>query len=155
MSGAPETPGQSCRTWLARWCGQEEGAAILEFALVLPILTALMAGSFELGRALLIRHAMADAVRGGARYLARVPDPTCRAECSLGAARAVSETRDQIVGATGLAPAAIRVTPTFDPGARIVTMRADVRFRFDLLRIVGFRPGVTLVAIHEEPRIAD
>ncbi|WP_375461855.1 TadE/TadG family type IV pilus assembly protein [uncultured Enterovirga sp.] len=155
MSGAPETPGLTCRPWLARCCRQEEGAAILEFALVLPILLALVAGSFELGRALLVRHAMANAVRGGARYLARVPDPTCRAECSLGAARAVSETRDQIVGATGLAPAAIRITPTFDPGAGIVTMRADVPFRFELLRTVGFGPGLTLVASHQEPRIAD
>ncbi len=55
----------------------EDGAAILEFVLVLPIMLALLGGAFELGRILLVDAALEAGVRGGARYLARVPDPSC------------------------------------------------------------------------------
>ncbi len=55
----------------------EDGAAILEFVLVLPILLALVGGAFELGRILLVDAALEAGVRGGARYLARVADPSC------------------------------------------------------------------------------
>ena len=89
-------PATSTASWRA--LGRcEEGAAILEFALVLPLLLALLAGGFELGRALLLQSALTEAVRGGTRYLARVPDPTCRSVCSTGAAHAVALATDQIV----------------------------------------------------------
>ncbi|MFD0934180.1 TadE/TadG family type IV pilus assembly protein, partial [Methylobacterium trifolii] len=61
-----------------------EGAAILEFALVLPILLLLVGACFEIGRALLIYQSMTEAVRSGARTLARLPDPTCRDGCAPG-----------------------------------------------------------------------
>lgn len=50
-----------------------DGTAATEMALVTPMLLALMAGSFELGSYFLDEHALAKAVRDGARYAARLP----------------------------------------------------------------------------------
>jgi Flp pilus assembly protein TadG len=49
----------------------ESGAAAAEMALVLPILIALMFGSFELGNYFLNEHIVVKAVRDGARYASR------------------------------------------------------------------------------------
>ena len=131
-----------------------EGAAILEFAIALPILFALLAGAFELGRALLIRQIMVEAVRGGARYLARVPDPTCRITCSPDAARAADLTLDQILQNTGLPRASVTVSPQVDVGSETVSMRADLRLNVDLLRMFGLGPVLNLEVEHQERRIA-
>ncbi|MCW6511948.1 TadE/TadG family type IV pilus assembly protein [Lichenifustis flavocetrariae] len=133
----------------------QEGAAILEFVLVLPILLALLGAAFELGRALLFREAMIEAVRGGARTLARVPDPTCLNICTPGAARAVAMTRNAIVENTGLLPAAISVAAQWEPGSPTVTMQARLTLDSDMLRFVGLGPLLTLSAVHQEQRIAE
>lgn len=151
---APPAPRRRVRA-LADLSGCRDGTAIIEFALALPILFALLAGAFELGRALLVRQAMIEAVRGGARYLARVPDATCRASsCSPGAARALALTRDQILENTGLPRAALSVSSRDDVGAGQVAVRAELRLDVDLLRVFGFGPVITLEASHREPRIA-
>lgn len=131
----------------------EDGAAILEFALVLPILLALLAGGFELGRALHTHHALSEAVRGGARTLAQVP-PTCRPVCSASAAHAIAMTRDEIVRNTGLAPARIQVAPLAEVAPGRVGMRAEVALDVDLLGILGLDRLLTLSATQEEDRIA-
>ena len=48
------------------------GAAAAEMALVAPMLITLMFGSFELGNYFLSEHALAKAVRDGARYATRI-----------------------------------------------------------------------------------
>ena len=133
----------------------ESGAAILEFALALPILLALLAGAFEIGRALLIREMMIEAVRGGASYLARVPDPTCDEICTPGAARAVAMTLDQIVDNSGLPRAAVSVSPHWDAGSDSVAMQADLKLEANLLRMIGLGPFVTLQAVQREQRIVE
>ncbi|MCJ2039286.1 pilus assembly protein [Methylobacterium sp. J-059] len=133
----------------------EEGAAILEFALVLPLLLALLAGGFELGRALLVQSAITEAVRGGTRYLARVPDPTCRSVCSAGAAHAVALATDQIVDNTRLALSQVRVYPLPDPPSGTVMMMAEVVLSVDMLSWVGLSPTMRLTAIHQEARVAE
>ena len=130
------------------------GAAILEFALVLPILLALVAGCFELGRALLVQQAMSEAVRGGARYLAQVPDPGCRPACSPGAARAIAATRAQIVENARVSPASLQVVPLADAAPGRVGLRAEVALGVDLLGMVGLARVITLRATHQEARVA-
>lgn len=49
----------------------ENGAAAAEMALVMPILVALMFGSFELGNYFLNQHVVVKAVRDGARFASR------------------------------------------------------------------------------------
>lgn len=51
--------------------GCRRGTAAVEMALVVPLLTALMFGSFEAGRFYLDSHVVAKAVRDGARFAAR------------------------------------------------------------------------------------
>ena len=135
--------------------GDEDGAAILEFLLVLPILLALLAGAFELGRALLVREAMIEAVRGGARYLARVPDPRCDDLCTPGAAHARAITRAMIAENTGLAPATIVVVSHGDPDSPTVTMLARLSLDNDMLRFVGLGPVLTLEAAQQEQRVGE
>jgi hypothetical protein len=50
---------------------QDRGSAGVEMALVTPIFLALMFGSFEMGYYFLSEHAVAKAVRDGARYAGR------------------------------------------------------------------------------------
>ena len=137
------------------WGRCEEGAAILEFALVLPLLLALLAGGFELSRALLVQSALTEAVRGGARYLARVPDPTCRSVCSAGAVHAIALATDQIVDNTRLARSQVRVYPVPDPPLGTVMMMAEVVLSVDMLGWIGLSPTMRLTAIHQEARVAE
>lgn len=133
----------------------ESGAAIIEFALLLPILILLVFGCFELGRALLVRQAMEGAVRAGARSLAQVPDPTCRPGCSLGAGRAVRLTVDQILANTGLPPAAVSAEPMADPPYGTVVMEASVAFDISFLDAVTFRKRWDLNVRHQEQRVGE
>ena len=50
------------------------GVALVEFAIVLPLMLLMLFGITELGRALYQENTLTKAVNTGARYLARVPD---------------------------------------------------------------------------------
>ena len=104
----------------------EDGAALLEFAIILPILITLCFGSVEIGRVLFAYAAVESAVRGGVRYLAQVPSPSCVPTCSWGASRAVDMTRHQIAFNTGILATSIRVRPTTDDLSGIVALDAEV-----------------------------
>lgn len=136
----------------ARDC--EAGSAILEFAIVLPILVALVAGSVEIGRALFTYLAIERAVQAGARYLAQVPDPTCEPSCSPGAAHAVAMTRGQILANTGLDAAAIRIGPVPTAPAGTVAMGAEVAMPLPLLSSFGLPNRWTITLSHQEPQVA-
>ena len=43
------------------------GAALIEFALVMPVIIVLMMGAVEMGRAVMVRHVMEEASRAGCR----------------------------------------------------------------------------------------
>ncbi len=150
------------RVWLAtidhhrsKFQASHEGAAILEFAIVLPVAIALLAGAVELGRALYTYLAVEQAVRGGARYLARVPDPTCVPACSWGAARAVRLAHGQIVSNTGVAAELVKVAPLAEPPMDTVVMRADVEMAFSLFGAIGVPNSWTLTVSHQEQRIRE
>jgi hypothetical protein len=53
----------------------EEGAALVEAAVLFPFLAVLLFGAFEVSRILLDRHLVETGVRDAARYLARTDDP--------------------------------------------------------------------------------
>ena len=55
------------RQLLRRGRGQE-GAAAVEFAIVLPILLLILAGLFDFGWGFYWKHTVTNASRGGARY---------------------------------------------------------------------------------------
>ena len=59
--------------WLRSFQAAREGSAAAEMALVAPMLITLMFGSFELGNYFMSEHAVAKAVRDGARFASRLP----------------------------------------------------------------------------------
>jgi len=61
------------RPLLARLCRDRRGTAVVETAIVLPVIMLLLFGLMEAGRALYQQHTLAKTVRDAARYLARVP----------------------------------------------------------------------------------
>jgi Flp pilus assembly protein TadG len=91
-----------------RRSARQQGAAIVEFALVLPLLITLMAGIFEFGRAFWYYDALTKATRDGARLMSVVP----RATIETG----VTDTKAQVVnvvtnaGVPGLTNANVTVT---------------------------------------------
>ena len=63
--------------------GDKRGAALTEFALVLPILVVMMSFIGEFSRAVYQYHVAEKGVKSAARYLARVPDVTVCASSSF------------------------------------------------------------------------
>jgi hypothetical protein len=59
-----------------RLCCDRNGAALVEFTVVLPFLVFLGLGAFEFGNALYGSHVIATGLRDAARYLARFDDLT-------------------------------------------------------------------------------
>lgn len=118
--------------------GCEEGAALLEFAVIFPILMALSIGCVEVGRLLFTYSVVENSLRGGARYLAQVPDASCTPTCSWGAMRAIELTRTQIVSNTGIRSTAVRVWP--QPGATSDTIVLEAEVDVDLIFSSLFKP---------------
>ncbi|MGX7953470.1 TadE/TadG family type IV pilus assembly protein [Tsuneonella sp. HG249] len=84
----------------------QSGAAAAELALCLPMVMALMFGSFEAGNYLLTEHKVIKGVRDGARYAARLPfdyytacGPNLNAPAAAGL-RAVSAVEQDIENVT-------------------------------------------------------
>ena len=57
-------------------CKDERGAALLEMAVITPVLVILAAGLFEFGRILYQHQLIETGVRDAARYLSRRPTPS-------------------------------------------------------------------------------
>jgi Flp pilus assembly protein TadG len=60
---------------------RQYGAAMVEFALTLPLLTILLFGSAEVGRVLYQQNVLTKAVMSGSRFIARSPD-ALTADCA-------------------------------------------------------------------------
>lgn len=129
------------------------GAAILEFALVLPILLALVAGTYEFGRALIVYRQAGEAARTAARDLARLPDPTCRPVCAPEVGRALAAAADRVARLAGLPAGQVTVGPIADLPDDVVGVRADVRVGAELLGLLGLAPLVTLRVARYEARL--
>ena len=63
------------RAFLRRFAGDTGGGPIVEFVWGVAILAIVLSGTLELGRAILVHHALNDGVRAATRYLTRVGDP--------------------------------------------------------------------------------
>lgn len=70
----PRAPG-SVRA-LARWAADERGAAVVEFAVVVPVLLTLVMAIIDFGRMIAVAASLAAAVRDGARHAATATDLT-------------------------------------------------------------------------------
>lgn len=70
------------------------GAALVEFAIGIPILLIIFAGIVELGSMMHYYQALTDASRSAARYLSRVENPCDAAELARAAGLAATRTTD-------------------------------------------------------------
>lgn len=146
----------------------ERGAAAIEAAGALPFLIAMGAGLFELGGAFYNYELMQTGVRDGARYLARVADPSQASAVTAAKNLAVTGT----IGATGSVrvrgwqTSHLQVTyvQTANPpdgttglrqyrgGANLTTIRVASAMPYAGLGLLGaFNLGaITIRAAHEE-----
>lgn len=60
----------------------QRGAALVEFAVLLPILVILLFGFIEIGRVLYQNNQLNKAVTAGARYVARIPNAASMSDCT-------------------------------------------------------------------------
>ncbi len=92
----------------ARWLADERGAAVVEFAIVVPILLVLVMGIIDFGRMLAVASSLAAAVRDGARQGATASDPNDTVQREAVRTRVVQAF--QPFGGTALANANVVVT---------------------------------------------
>jgi len=121
-----------------------EGSAAAEMALVLPLLLALMFGSFELGNFFMSEHAVQKAVRDASRYAARLP-MTDYPSCTPTAA---TQTLIQRVARTGdpSGTAPLRLAAWTDDAMTTVTMACDTSGTYTGL-YTDFPNGVPVITV--------
>ena len=132
----------------------DAGAAIIEFALVAPLLLVLVWGIIETGRAFYTINTLASAVRDGARY---------GAACDLGAygtapvlTGTVCEAEIRNVVATAFQPlgpplATTNVTPTVVGGNRI---RVEASYDYQpITPVANWRITITRAAVFRYERL--
>ncbi len=76
MGRAPALRRRAFRRAVTRLRGEERGAAMVEFALILPVLSSLLLGTVTGGAAYNQKITMTDAAREGARFGATLTDST-------------------------------------------------------------------------------
>ena len=119
---------------LARsWREAERGQALVEFALILPVLLLILMGIFDFGRAVWAYNTLSNAARDGARVA--IVDQTVTAGIEAGAQRAA----DQSTG-LGVDPAAdvdvVYTEPDGDPcPAHFLGCTAEVTVRNQFIAI--------------------
>ncbi len=109
---------------------RDDGAAAVEFALILPVLVLLVLGLIEFSLLFNAQISVTNAAREGARVMAIQDDPAL--------ARAAA-----IVAAPSLSPALVAGNITVTPASCIAGTSATVQIRYPAALVTGFF-GVTL-----------
>jgi Flp pilus assembly protein TadG len=106
--------GGSMRREMRRIAGDQEGSALLEGAILVPVLFSLIFGVLEFSYYFYQQHLVATGVRDAARYLARVQDPN----------NATSQTIAQSLASTGSPTpgSTARRVAGFDPNEVTITV---------------------------------
>lgn len=121
------------------------GAVLPEFAFVLPILAALVLGIIGCGELLYGYLAVEKAVRGGARYLARVQPGN-----AWGAQHAIDIATAEI-NKSGASSAVV----TSVCGGANRCLQAQVSMPVNTLSIFGIASPITLTVRHDQPYIGE
>ncbi len=100
---------------LSRLARRDDGAAMVEMAMVLPIFLLLVWGVIDFGRLLFTANSMASAVREGARQAAIIQDLT-----NTSAVKATVKGAFTPLGSPAITDAEITVDVTTVPGSVIV-----------------------------------
>lgn len=146
-----------------RLARDEEGAALVEFAIIVPVMLILLLGTAEIGRAVWYHHIVNEGIRDGVRYLARMPLTATFIDQS----KNMVLTGSPVGGSPRLAywtdPTTINVAVTnVDNSAGtyrgpdplpVITMTATVPFSFPLLNFLGIGPTITVTVADQQRHI--
>ena len=118
---------------------RELGQDLVEFALVLPLLAALLFGIMEFGIVIFSYNTIADAAREGARYGA-VHCPSWSTTCDLAA---ISTATKGLMWGLKQDAGHLTVTPTHPTG----TIKVEVQYKVDVIPFIFGSPSITLRAV--------
>jgi hypothetical protein len=138
----------------------EGGASIVEFAIVLPLMLALLAGGVELTRAVFAYQAADKSVKAAARYAARLPEASLDAGGwgvtpvkNLALRGTLDGSGEPLLwGWTDLSTVTVTKDSTSDLRVRLT---AAVPLSFDLLPLIGLPRALTVSVSHEERHIGE
>lgn len=119
----------------------EQGVAMVEFAIILPLLLMIFLGVAEFGRALLFKHRLSSAVESGARYAARATGAVNTSDCSASATSKWTDmvaATQQLVTYGGMAAVPPPLVPGLDEGD--VTVTVSPRTVAELVALGETRP---------------
>lgn len=117
---------------IPRFRHSERGAAVVEFAVVLPLLLTFLFGIMEWGRIMSVSHALNNAARAGARI-----------GCLPGASNTkVLNAIDQVLSASGLSTYSYELSPSdVSTAARDSSISVTVRVDYEAIGlVVGYFP---------------
>jgi Flp pilus assembly protein TadG len=103
---------------LSRFFRRDDGAAMVEMAIVLPLFLLLVFGVIDFGRLLFTSNSMASAVREGARQAAVMADPVA----SQAVVKARVEAAFTPFGGPAITDAEISIDVGIVPGSVVVTV---------------------------------
>ncbi|MBB1024485.1 MULTISPECIES: TadE/TadG family type IV pilus assembly protein [unclassified Dietzia] len=112
----------------------DRGAAALEFALVVPVLLALVLGIIEFGRAYNIQTTLSNAARDGVRVMALENSVTAARTATRNSANTLDLTRATI----SVTPTSCAATATTPPGTATVTITYPLELLSGFLPIDDF-----------------
>ena len=126
------------------------GSVLLEFALVLVLLLALLFGLVDFGRALYTANTLNLAAREAARYAAIAPDP----EGSLAAIKDTAVARLSPFGGEPLSPDQVTVTYHYAAGtpATLQSTTVSVAYPFEMLTPIRPLLGLPALTLHASAR---
>jgi hypothetical protein len=139
----------------------EGGASIVEFAIVLPLMLALLAGGVDLTRAVFAYQTADKSVKAAARYAARLPVASLDAGGwgvtpvkNLALRGTLDGSGEPLLwGWTDLSTVTVLpLPPTSDLRVRLT---AAVPLSFDLLPLIGLPRALTVSVSHEERHIGE
>jgi Flp pilus assembly protein TadG len=137
----------------SRMGSRQKGAAVIEFAITLPLLILIFTGMIEFGRLMWNYNALAKATRDAARYLVDEPAPittamTVTAQNMVGDAAAAA-------GVDGLVPASdVAIVCNPSDCANPDTISVNVRYTFTIggwVPIINPRSGGTITDVTLSP----
>jgi hypothetical protein len=138
----------------------EGGASIVEFAIVLPLMLALLAGGVDLTRAVFAYQTADKSVKAAARYAARLPVASLDAGGwgvtpvkNLALRGTLDGSGEPLLwGWTDLSTVTVTKDSTSDLRVRLT---AAVPLSFDLLPLIGLPQALTVSVSHEERHIGE
>lgn len=105
--------------------GRQGGTALVEFAIILPLLVILLFGFVELGRALYQENMLTKAVTTGARFISRVPEAVTDT-CQPGTVWNTATTQaGALIAYADAGTGSVRLPGLDDPGAVTFSTRDD------------------------------